>query len=194
MKRLHVTHCTSLALSCKHLGRIAMESQTLELDETEGWSLVEFYKTADFFSMLQRSWVPKVVERCDNCGKFQSTDQEYWKDYKMRRQSPKLFTGSEILRFWASGRNDHNVKFWCKYRVGTCPVCSAVKDAQGSFPNTISLLEWLCDFGDLLEGKRMKEQCLKSIWCVSMLENIWLEVRRKIPTGFIQIPPCLQSQ
>ena len=118
-----------------------MESQTLELDETEGWSLVEFYKTADFFSILQRSWVPKVVERCDNCGKFQSTDQEYWKDYKMRRQSPKLFTGSEILRFWASGRNDHNVKFWCKYRVGTCPVCSAVKDAQGSFPNTISLLE-----------------------------------------------------
>ena len=62
MKHLHVTDCASLALSCKHLARIAMDSQSLERDETFArdetsfWVTKNIMRPREFFARLQEGW------------------------------------------------------------------------------------------------------------------------------------------
>ena len=125
MKRLDVMDCASLALSCKHLGRIAMDSQTLELDESGDWANQKRLKSAVFFARLQKSWMPNDLKRCTICGKFQSTDEEYWKGYKMRR-SLKSLANTRVERFWADCNDGYVVK-WCAKKAPICPVCYAIR-------------------------------------------------------------------
>lgn len=137
MKHLHVTDCASLALSCKHLGRIVTRSHTLEFDVTGEWNSEDNVKSFNFFRMLQNSWVPKNLHLCNTCGKFQSTDKEYWKGYKEKWMLKPLAAG-KLPWFWASGRNDGIVKEWCKklWYATICPVCSAIGYNQNTIPGT----------------------------------------------------------
>jgi hypothetical protein len=156
MKHLHVTDCAILALSCKHLARIAMDSRSLERDETVARDETAFWVTEnigrprDFFARLQEGWVPKNLKKCIRCGKFQSMDEGFWIDFQRRNFGP--LADGKLKEFWMAGSNSRNVLNFCK-RGGrrTCPVCSANKRPYVYSAQDPLALQMTLPIGELLE-------------------------------------------
>jgi hypothetical protein len=127
MKLINVTDTASLALTCRHMARVAVANHTLECGD-EAWNKAVILRSTEFFDRLSHSWVPKTLRRCLLCGKFRSTVKVFWEEYKAKL-AEQTTTGS-IKSYWLDGRNEAQVTLWCGNNKATrCPVCIANRHA-----------------------------------------------------------------
>ena len=78
MGRLEITDNASLALTCKHLARIAAAYQILHFNLSSGPSSLRFSR---FFEGLAHSWNLGDLKYCERCKKFRPAGKRPWREY-----------------------------------------------------------------------------------------------------------------
>jgi hypothetical protein len=126
MGHMKVTDAASLALTCKHIARIATIHQALLVTLDTAPSVPE---KSLFFRKLGRDWLPRYLRRCGFCGLFVSIQRDYW-----RRHSEKMQVklGGKVARAWKQKRARVSiiVASWCSGSSEECPNCRIFRIAS----------------------------------------------------------------
>jgi hypothetical protein len=124
MGRLNITDNASLALTCKHLARIATTYQILHFKLRTGPGTLQITR---FFKALANSWNLVDMKYCQRCKKFRPGGEKVWREYPRKWQS----RGKEDLEPGFSRRPcplDSVDEYWWHTRDDgprCCPDCCA---------------------------------------------------------------------